>query len=91
MYPLTFSKSATIHKSQGMGLDWARLILGAKENAGSTYVAMSRLTSVRGMWLKPFDMERLLRIGKSKTLRRRVQHDGRLGSSVAAFMCFSIF
>ena len=75
--------SATIHKSQGMGLDWAKLFIGARENAGSTYVAMSRLTTVLGMWLQAFDMQRLLRIGNSKPFRKRVQHDRALVTSVA--------
>ena len=49
-----------------MGLDDAKLFIGKKENPGSTYVAMSRLVTILGMWLQPFDMQRLLRIGNSK-------------------------
>ena len=89
-FPIRLANALTIHKAQGQGFECARLNIGPKEKCGSTYVAMSRLTEITGMWLRAFDMQRLLRIGRSPTSRKRISHDCALASSVMVSYFFSI-
>lgn len=52
-FPLRLAWAVTIHKAQGKTLDRALIDLGPRAfAAGQTYVALSRLTSLDGLYLK---------------------------------------
>jgi len=51
-YPLRPAYAMTIHKSQGLTLDRALIDIRAAREPGQAYVALSRLRSLRGLWLK---------------------------------------
>ncbi len=51
-YPLRLAWAMTIHKSQGMTLDQAHIDLGRTFTPGMGYVALSRLRSIDGLFLR---------------------------------------
>jgi ATP-dependent exoDNAse (exonuclease V) alpha subunit len=51
-HPLRLAYSMTIHKSQGLSLDAALIDIRAAREPGQAYVALSRLRSLRGLYLK---------------------------------------
>ena len=51
-YPLRLAWAMTIHKSQGMTLDRAHIDLARTFTPGMGYVALSRLRSIDGLYLK---------------------------------------
>jgi len=51
-YPLRLAYSMTIHKSQGLTLDRALIDIRAAREPGQAYVALSRLRSLSGLFLK---------------------------------------
>lgn len=53
--PLQLAWALTIHKSQGMTLDMAKLDLGSLFSYGQGYVCLSRLTCLEGMTLISFN------------------------------------
>ncbi len=59
-YPLKLAYGITIHKSQGMTLN--KLVVDCKRifERGQVYVAMSRVKSLDGLYLKSFDPEKVL-------------------------------
>jgi ATP-dependent exoDNAse (exonuclease V) alpha subunit len=62
--PLMLSWALTIHKSQGATLDAAEIDVGSGIfECGQTYVALSRVKSLNGLYLSSFDAKRI-RINK---------------------------
>lgn len=58
--PLVLSWAITIHKSQGTSLDTAEIDIGnGIFTCGQTYVALSRLKSLEGLYLKSFDPSKI--------------------------------
>lgn len=51
-FPLRLAYAMTIHKSQGLTLDSAVIDIRAARDPGQAYVAVSRVKSLAGLWLK---------------------------------------
>lgn len=59
-YPLILSWAITIHKIQGATLDMAEIDIGMSIfEYGQTYVALSRIKSLEGLYLSAFQPERI--------------------------------
>ena len=62
--PLILSWALTIHKIQGQSLDYGEIDIGSTIfECGQTYVALSRVKSLEGLYLASFDAKRI-RINK---------------------------
>lgn len=60
-YPLILAWAVTIHKSQGATLSHVIIDAGSSIFAeGQTYVALSRVKSLDGLWLKSFDPQKII-------------------------------
>ncbi len=58
--PLRYAWAITVHKSQGMTLDEAEMDLSRTFVRGQGYVALSRLTTLDGLYLAGFNNEALM-------------------------------
>ena len=58
-FPLTLSAARTIHKSQGSTMDKVVVTLPNKRNPHMHYVALSRVTSLNGLYIKEFNHEKI--------------------------------
>lgn len=58
-YPLRLAWAITVHKSQGMSLDEAIINLGETFEYGQGYVALSRIRSLDGLYLKSYNPKAL--------------------------------
>ena len=71
-FPLRLCWAMTIHKSQGLTLNKAVIDIGKKDIAtGMTYVALSRLKSIEGLFFKSKCYQRLQKINGSTMLKLR--------------------
>jgi ATP-dependent DNA helicase PIF1 len=65
--PLDYAWALTIHKCQGMTLDLCIMDIGKKIFAnGQTYVALSRVKSIEGLYLIDFNYKKIKTSGKVK-------------------------
>ena len=77
--PLTLAWALTIHKSQGMTLDKVWVDIGKKEYCtGMSYVALSRVRNLSSIVIEPITFDRLKCIGKSETLKYRLNEETRI-------------
>jgi ATP-dependent DNA helicase PIF1 len=59
--PLIYSWAITIHKSQGVSLDFAEIDAGSNIfECGQTYVALSRVKSLEGLFLTSFNPQKII-------------------------------
>lgn len=72
-YPLKLAYGITIHKSQGMTLD--KLVVDCKRifECGQVYVAMSRVKTLGGLYLRYFDASQVLADNKVARFYRNIE------------------
>lgn len=72
-YPLKLAYGITIHKSQGMTLD--KLVVDCRRvfECGQVYVAMSRVKTLEGLYLKNFDPSQVLADNKVARFYRNIE------------------
>ena len=69
----------TIHKSQGLTLENAVIDIGDRDIAtGCTFVALSRLKTLEGLYFKGKSLDRLLKLNKSPEIKQRISEERRL-------------
>ena len=78
-FPLRLAYALTIHKSQGQTLDKVIIDLGKKEmSLGITFVALSRVRKFTDFLIKPFCLDRLIKIKNSIMLKPRQDEEKRI-------------
>ena len=81
--PLCLAWAITVHKSQGLTLEKARIDIGNREfAAGLTFVALSRVRSLNDICFRQFSLDRLERIKNCKRLKERKDEEARLRSMI---------
>ena len=74
--PLMLSWALTIHKAQGATLDLAEIDVGSEVfEAGQTYVALSRVKSLEGLYLKDFNFQKVITNKKVKEFYKYIQNE----------------
>ncbi|CAG8731859.1 2835_t:CDS:2 [Cetraspora pellucida] len=82
-FPINLAWAITVHKSQGLTLPKAIVDLGEREYAtGLSFVAISRVRSLKNILFHPFLFERLQRIRNSTRLQNRKSEEERLVSLI---------
>jgi ATP-dependent exoDNAse (exonuclease V) alpha subunit len=76
-YPLRLAWAITVHKSQGMSLDEAVISLGETFEYGQGYVALSRLKSLEGLYLKSYNPKSLQVNGAISEYDEKIRKDSR--------------
>ena len=77
--PLKLAWAITIHKSQGLTLPKAWIDIGQTEKtAGISYVAISRVKTLRSCIIEPMTFERLKGLRKSANLKYRLEEEKKL-------------
>lgn len=81
-FPLQLAYAISIHRSQGLTLDQAVVSIGEREFAlGMTYVALSRVRTLNGLFLDPaFPFDRLKKVNDKKGLIEKRRELARLES-----------
>jgi len=77
-YPFRLSYALTIHKSQGQTIDMTVVDIGEKEQAGLTFVALSRVRHKENLAVEDFAFDRLQQLGMSLGFQDRVREEDRL-------------
>ena len=73
-HPLILAWGITIHKSQGASLDIAEIDVGNSIfTSGQTYVALSRLKSLDGLYLKSFNPNNIIANKKVKKFYKKIK------------------
>jgi ATP-dependent DNA helicase PIF1 len=81
--PIRLAWAITVHKSQGLTLEKAKIDIGDKEfAAGLTFVAISRVRSLSDICLKQFSFDRLQRIKNCRRLQERKEEEERLRTMI---------
>ena len=80
--PLILSWAITIHKSQGLSLDKAMINIGSNIfEYGQTYVALSRVKSIQGLYLENINIHKIRANPKVKSFYSSLKHkQGRVSS-----------
>ena len=75
--PLQLAFAITVHKSQGLTLDRTVIDLGKNENqeGGITYVALSRLKTFEGLFVKRASWPRLQQINNRVITKQRIKEE----------------
>ena len=77
--PLRLSSASTIHKNQGLTLDYVIFNIGLREfNSGSTYTGVTRVRSSDTILIVPVTDDRLKNIGKGAGLKDRMCAEARI-------------
>lgn len=77
--PLKFAWTITIHKSQGLTLPKPWIDIGPSEKAaGITYVAISRVRSLKSCIIEPMAFERLTSVKNSSQFQFRLMEENSL-------------
>jgi len=81
--PICLAWAITVHKSQGLTLEKARIDIGNKEfAAGLAFVTVSRVCLLKNICFRQFDFNRLQRIKDCKRLEERKVEEERLHSMI---------
>jgi ATP-dependent exoDNAse (exonuclease V) alpha subunit len=84
--PVCLAWAITVHKSQGLTLKKAVINLGKNEfAAGLSFVAISRVCTLRNIFFNPFSFERLLRVKACRRLTERIAEEKRLISMASRY------
>ena len=82
--PICLAWAITVHKSQGLMLEKAKINLGNKEfAAGLSFVTLSRVRSLNNIYFKQFSYERIEYIKNCKRLQERKEEEKQLLSMIA--------
>ena len=87
-FPITLFSACTIHKMQGQTVDQIVIDMSGRFGPGQAYVALSRVTSIGGLYLKNFDatkirmntqVDKFMHNVKKLEIRRPITEDNRNG------------
>ena len=77
-FPFRLSYALTIHKSQGQTINMTVFDIGDKEQAGLTFVALSRVRHIENLAVEDFSFDRLQKLGMSLGFQDRIREEDRL-------------